>query len=60
MTVLRAVLGNQQSDFQHTMVGRGILLLLLMGYLPSEIAADHKLSHAIESTASTAAGACRV
>lgn len=51
MAVLRVVLGNQQADFRHTSVGRGVLLLLLMGYLPSEIASDEKLSQAIESTA---------
>lgn len=60
MTVLRAVLGNQQGDFRHTTAGRGVLLLLLMGYLPCEIAADHQLSHAIESTAPTTEGACHV
>lgn len=59
MTVLRTVLGNQHTDFRHTTAGRGVLLLLLMGYLPSEIVADHKLSHAIESTAPTEQGACR-
>ncbi|CAN5537963.1 hypothetical protein BH23ACT6_BH23ACT6_24950 [soil metagenome] len=59
MTVLRTLLGNQQPDFRHTTRGRGVLLLLLMGYLPSEIAADHELSHAIESTAPTTEGACR-
>lgn len=60
MTVLRAVLGNQQADFRHTSVGRGVLLLLLMGYLPSEIAADQRLSQAIESTAPTKEGASHV
>lgn len=60
MTVLRAVLGNQQSDFLHTSVGRGVLLLLMMGYLPSEIATDVGLSKAIESTAPTRGGASRV
>jgi len=60
MTVLRAVLGNQQADFRHTSAGRGVLLLLLMGYLPSEIAADQKLSQAIESTAPTEEGASHV
>src|SRR5680860_249640 len=57
MTVLRAVLGNQQADFRHTSAGRGVLLLLLMGYLPSEIAADQELSQAIESTAPAREGA---
>ena len=51
MAVLRVVLGNQQADFRHTSVGRGVLLLLLMGYLPSEIASDEQLSQVIESTA---------
>ncbi|GEP40109.1 hypothetical protein NPS01_37720 [Nocardioides psychrotolerans] len=60
MTVLRAVLGNQQSDFLHTSVGRGVLLLLMMGYLPSEIATDVGLSRAIESTAPTRGGTSRV
>ena len=60
MTVLRAVLGNQQADFRHTSVGRGVLLLLLMGYLPSEIAADQELSQAIESTAPAREGASHV
>ncbi len=57
MTVLRTVLGNQQADFRHTTRGRGVLLLLLMGFLPSEIAAHQELSHAIESTAPTEEGA---
>ncbi len=60
MTVLRAVLGNQQADFRHTSVGRGVLLLLLMGHLPSEIAADQEISQAIESTAPTEEGASHV
>jgi len=60
MTVLRVVLGNQQADFRHTSVGRGVLLLLLMGYLPSEIAADQELSQVIESTAPTEEGAAHV
>lgn len=60
MTVLRAVLGNQQADFLHTSVGRGVLLLLMMGYLPSEIATDVGLSNAIESTAPTRGGTSRV
>ncbi len=60
MTVLRAVLGNQQADFLHTSVGRGVLLLLMMGYLPSEIATDVGLSQAIESTAPTREGTSRV
>ena len=57
MAVLRVVLGNQQTDFKHTAIGRGVLLLLLMGYLPSEIASDEQLSQAIESTAPTEEGA---
>lgn len=60
MTVLRAVLGNQQADFLHTSIGRGVLLLLIMGYLPSEIATDVELSQALESTAPTRGGTSRV
>jgi hypothetical protein len=38
LSMLRAVLGNQHPDRAHTNAGRGVLLLLLIGCLPEDVA----------------------
>ena len=58
--VLRALLGNHHRDYVHTSIGRGVLRLLLMGYLPAEVATYASLGQAIEASAPAFEGASHV
>lgn len=51
IALLQALLGNQQPFHDHTREGRGLLQLLLLGYLPAELSTAPCFAYVFESTA---------
>lgn len=60
VAVLQALLGIDDPLLERTREGRGLLQLLLMGYLPAELSSAACFAHVFETTAPKNEGASRV
>jgi len=60
IAVLQALLGNQQPVHEYTREGRGVLQLLLTGYLPAELSSRTSFAKVFEATAPRHEGAFHV
>lgn len=60
VAVLQALLGLSDPNHEHTREGRGVLKLLMMGYLPAELSAAACFAQVFETTAPSNEGASHV